>query len=234
MYRLLPAMAVAIMVLQSCNKDASVAPGQTTGRVKTEVITSTSGTMVDSVRYVYDTLGRLLSLKTDTVTTDYVYSSGLVTVTTYLQASIFITTYSTDVNGRAVSNSKGFTYRYDSAGYLIAKVHRTATALDSTAYTVSSGNVIASIQYQTDAATNNVITTTSIYLNITDSRQYGQPLTGNASTNLLSTQAITQVLNGNTYNINYTYSYNYDALGRVATQVQNNGSATYTTVYTYY
>jgi hypothetical protein len=90
------------------------------------------------------------------------------------------------------------------------------------------------VRHQTDAGNNNLVTTSYTYLSTIDSRDFGLAFIGKQNTNLISTETVTQLINGSTYTVNYTYSYTFDSKGRVAQQVQSSGTATYTTAYTYY
>ena len=105
---------------------------------------------------------------------------------------------------------------------------------DSTTYTISTGDLISSVEHQADAATDNRVTTNYTYLSSLDSRDFGMTSsTGRRSTHLVSTESIVQLINGSRTTISYTFTYTFDAQGRVTQQVRTSGSVSYTTTYTY-
>jgi hypothetical protein len=146
----------------------------------------------------------------------------------------YVTRYSTDQAGRAIADSRSFVYTYSTWGYLTGLSYTGQGTYDSTTYTISGGNVTTSVRHQVDSATDNLVTTIYTYLPTVDSRDYGLSFLGNANTDLPVTETVTQLINGSTYSVAYTYTYNYDSKGRVTQQIRSSGSATYTTAYTYY
>jgi|GEM_PF-2949665 len=228
-------IAFVVLFFAGCKKDAAVSglpTSVTVSNVKSTISTSPTGAL-DTFVYTYDGNGRQLSNKTDTVVTSYVYASGTVTMNIALAGEIFTTIYNTNSAGQAISDTKGNTYSYDSLGYLTLLAHTISGGYDSTVYTIVNGNVTTSVLRQIDAATNNTVTTTYTYLSTVDSRNYGLAFLGKQNTNLISTENITQVINGATYTSSYTYTYTFDNQGRVVQQLEASGSDTYTTSYTY-
>ena len=227
-------MSLLVIMADSCRKDTPLSSGPlSVSKVKTAITTSSSG-VADTVTYTYDSLGRQLTSRIDTLVTSYTYASGSVVMNYLLNGEAFATTYTTNTLGLAISDSKGNVYTYDPNNYLLSMTYTGSGNADTSTYTISGGNVSGSVQYQTATAINNVITITYTYLSTLDSRSYGLAFLGAPDKNLIQTENITQVLNGSTYTTSYSYSYTFDASGRVAQQVQASGSATYTTVYTYY
>ena len=227
---IVPAILFFISLLASCRKDAAIAPANTTvSEVKTAVIDSGYANT-----YTYDSLGRQIRAQIDTVVTTYAYSQGSVLQTITIAGVPFITSYTINAAGRATTDTKGYLYAYNSSGYLISKSYTGTGNFDSITYTISGGNVTTSVEHQADSATNNTITTNYTYLSTIDSRGFGLAFLGTANVNLINTVAITQVISGSSYTANYSYTYSYDSRGRVTQQVINNGTASYTSAYTYY
>jgi hypothetical protein len=189
---------------------------------------------MDTFVYTYDSNGRQISNTTDTVVTSYVYASGTVTMNISLAGEQLTTVYNTNTAGLATSDTKGNSYGYNNLGYLPILAYPVTGGYDSTHYAIVNGNTDTSIQHQVDAATNNTITTTYTYLSTIDSRNFGLAFLGKQNTNLISSENITQNINGATYTSSYTYTYTFDSQGRVVQQLQSSGSATYTASYTYY
>lgn len=226
----LPALTFLVLFLACCRKDTAIVSTATTvSLIKTAVIDSG---YVNT--YTYDSLGRQIMAQIDTVVTTYAYGQGYVLQTIALAGEQFINDYTTNASGLATSDTKGYVYIYNSSGYLISKSYTGTGNFDSITYTISGGNVTTSVEHQADSATNNTITTTYTYLPNIDSRGFGLAFLGRANTNLINTVAITQIIGGSTYSVSSTYTYSYDSRGRVAQQVINNGSASYTSTYTYY
>ena len=225
-----------VFLFAGCKKDPAISntpTNVTVSNVKSQITTSPTGVM-DTFVYTYDSNGRQLSNQTDTVVTSYVYASGTVTMNIALAGETFTTIYNTNTAGLATSDNKGDSYGYNSLGYLTILSHAVSGGYDSTAYTIVNGNVTTSVQHQIDATTNNTVTITYTYLSTIDSRNIGLAFLGKQNTNLISTENITQVINGSTYSGSYTYTYTFDSKGRVVQQLQASGSDTYTTSYTYY
>jgi hypothetical protein len=222
--------AATLLLLASCRHDPSpAATGWSYSLVQSQI--ADSGYVYT---YTYDTTGRQIRAQTDTMVTTYGYSAGSVVKTLSLAGSLFITDYTTDASGHAVSDSKGYTYTYDTNGYLTARYYTSAGSYDSVTYTVSGGNVDTTVEHQGDALTSSLITTTYTYLTTKDSRNFGLSYLGTPNVNLIATQNISQVLNGTSYTAYYIYSYQYDSKGRVSTQNIYNGSANYNTTYKYF
>ena len=221
------------ILLSSCKKDTSAPINVTISKVRSQIITSSSG-LPDTTIYTYDNTGRLYTSLEDTLLTTYTYGSNTVTVTSMLAGRTFLTIYNTNSRGLATSDSKSFVYKYSSWDYLTSLSYTGTGIYDSTLYFVSGGNVDNTVRHQVDSATDNLVTTTYTYLSIIDSRDYGLSFLGKQSTNLINTETITQVINGSTYTIRYTYSYTFDNKGRVTQQVRSSGTATYTTAYAYF
>lgn len=228
---LLSLIAIAVS-FTACKKDPALI-SSTSSRVKSETTTSPSG-IAYTVSHTYDSSGRQITSQTDTVVTTYTYGADTITKTISLAGHYFITGYTANQWGRVVSDSKFYHYAYDGNAYLVNYSYTGYGNYDSTVYTISGGNVSTSVEHQADSATSNVITTSNTYLSNADTRDYGMAAFGKPNANLLNTQTITQVLNGSTIVSNYTYTYTYDAQGRVAQQVKSSGSSVYTTTYTYY
>jgi hypothetical protein len=223
-----------IFLVAGCRKQAAISSGSfTTNKVKMAISTSSTG-VSDTFVYMYDSIGRLMTAQTDTVVTAYTYMANTVTVATLLAGQTFLNNYDINMQGLATSDSKGFVYSYDSAGYLIAMSYTLSSKYDSTLYTITNGDVDTIIEHQADAATNNVITTTYTFLTKLDNRIFGLNFLGNQNKYLVSTKNISQNLNGSIYTTAYIYSYIYDSGGRVSQQIESSGSATYTTTYSYY
>ena len=228
------AVIAMVFLLAGCQKDKAVSNGSVTvSLVKSQISTSPTGVM-DTFIYTYDSNGRQLSNKTDTVVTSYVYASGTVTKNIALAGEVFTTVYNINNAGLATSDTKGNSYGYNALGYLTILVPITIGGYDSTLYTIVNGNIDSALQHQVDAATNNTVTTTYTYLSTIDSRNFGLAFLGKQNTNLINTENITQVINGTTYTSSYTYTYTFDTQGRVVQQLKASGSDTYTTSYTYY
>ena len=222
----------AVALFAGCKKDpATVA--NSSSRVKTESTTSATG-IAYVVTYSYDSSGRQVQSQTDTVVTTYLYGPDTITKTIALAGHYFITGYSTDASGHIISDSKFFKYSYDANGYLASLSYTGNGNYDSTLYTISGGNVTTTVEHQADSATNNTITTTYTYLAHTDNRDYGMAAMGKANTNLIGSQSISQSINGSMATLAYTFTYTYDAQGRVTQMVKSSGSVSYTTTYTYY
>jgi hypothetical protein len=215
-----------------CRKDSTPSTTVTISRVRSQITTSPTG-VFDTVIYVYDSTGRQLRSQTDTLVTTYSYSPGNDTMTEMLHGVNFYTIYTTNGAGMATSDSKGFVYTYNGGGYLTGYSYTNGAIYDSTSYTVSGGNVATSVRHQADSATNNLVTTTYTYLSTIDSRDFGLSFLGRQNVNLINTETVTQLINGSSYAVSYTYSYSFDSKGRVTRQVQSSGTATYTTAYTY-
>ena len=226
---LVSVITVFIVFLTSCHKDPSIAPvASTVSLVRSQVADSGYATT-----FTYDSLGRQIMAQIDTVVTTYTYSPSSVVKTVTLAGETFITTYTTNASGKAVTDSKGYVYTYNSVGYLTSKSFTAVSNFDSVTYTVSGSNVITSVEHQADSATNNYITTNYTYLSTIDSRNFGLAFLSSANVNLISTENIMQVINGSSYNASYTYTYSFDSKGRVTQQTINNGSASYVTTYSY-
>ena len=219
--------------LVACKKETPAPITVTVSKVRSQIITSPTG-VPDTTIYTYDNTGRLATSLEDTLLTTYTYGSNSITVTNMLSGHTFLTVYNTSPGGLATSDSKGFVYTYSSWGYLMSLSYTGAGTYDSTLYLVSDGNVNTTIRHQVDSSTDNRVTTVYTYLSTIDSRDYGLSFLGGQSTNLINTETITQIINGSTYTINYTYSYTFDNKGRVTQQVKSSGTATYTTAYTYF
>jgi hypothetical protein len=222
---------VAITFFSACRKDPAP-PVAASSHVRSETLTSSSG-IAFTIAYTYDSPGRQTASQTDSTITRYVYTSDSVIQTITVANRHFVSAYILGAEGRATSDTRGFIYTYDAAGYLILSAYTPAGSTDSTICTISAGNVTLSAEHQQDSATNNLLTTTYTYLSARDTRDYGMAYKGRANTSLISTQNIVQVINGSTYSSSYSYTYSYDQQGRVSRQVRSSGSATYTTTYTY-
>jgi len=223
---------IVISFFAGCGKNPPLSTNVPISKVKSQILTSTTG-VSDTIIYTYDNAGRQASAQTDTLFTTYTYAANTVTMTYMLNGQSFHTIYATNSGGMATSDSKNFMYTYNAGGYLINYSYTGTGLYDSTVYLISTGNVDTSIRHQVDSATDNRITTSYTYLTIVDSRDYGRAFLGKQNTNLINTETVTQLINGSTYTINYTYAYSFDNKGRVAQQVQSSGTATYTTTYTY-
>jgi hypothetical protein len=223
-------LAVVTLLSSGCRKDPA---GDYSHLIKSQTVTSTTGTSY-TYTYAYDSSGRQIQAQTDTVVTTYTYSPGVVAVVTVLAGERFPTSYVTDAAGLAISDSRGYSYTYDSHGYLTSLSSQTAGSFDSTIYTISGGNTDTTIRHQGDPSTSNVITAAYTFLSNADTRDFGLTFTGQPNKNLINTQTITQVINGSIVTASYSYSYSFDSRGRVIQQVQDNGSVSYTTTYVYY
>ena len=219
--------------LVGCKKNNPNPVTVTISKVRSQIITSPSG-IPDTTIYTYDITGRQATSLEDTLLTTYTYGSNTVTVTSMLAGHNFATTYYTNVNGLATSDSRRFSYTYSSWGYLASLAYTGAGTYDSTVYLVSVGNIDTTIRHQVDSATDNRVTTVYTYLSTVDSRDYGLSFLGKQSTNLINTENITQIINGSNYTVSYIYSYTFDNKGRVTQQIRSSGTATYTTAYTYF
>ncbi len=226
------AFIVIAAFLGGCHKDASVIVTHTS-KVKSESTTSPSG-IPYTVTYTYDSSGRQVVSQTDTVVTTYVYGPDTITKTIDLANHFYVTKYAVNAAGMILSDSKFYVYNYDNNGYLSTLSYTGNGNYDSTVYTISGGNVMSAVLHQVDSGTNNLVTTTYTYMSNTDSRNYGMSCMGKQNNNLISTQTVTQVINGSTYSESYTYTYSFDSQGRVTQQVRSSGTAMYTTTYTYY
>jgi hypothetical protein len=224
---------VFISFFMGCVKNPPPSTNVTISKVKSQITTSSTG-VPDTVIYTYDSLGRQITSQTDTLVMAYAYTANTVTMTDMLNGVHFLTIYNTNSAGQATSDSKGFVYAFNAAGYLTNYSYTGTGNYDSTIYAISGGDIDISVQHQADSATNNLVTTSYTYLSTEDSRDFGLTFLGKQSTNLINTETITQLTNSNSYSINYTYSYTFDSKGRVSQQVQSSGTATYTTSYTYY
>jgi hypothetical protein len=229
---------VALMsFFAGCKKDPGAAlPAKVTiSNVKSMITNSATGEP-DTVVYTYDNLGRQTTALTDTLLTTYTYSGDTVIMHYLLAGEQFTTFYTLSASGQAVSDSKGNSYAYNSSGYLTRQSYAYGAGYDSISYLymLSGLNDSISIQHQQDAATHNLVTIRYTYLPTIDSRNFGLTFLGKQNTNLINTETDSQVLNGSTYSITYTYSYTFDSQGRVTQQVQTSGTSTYTTAYTYY
>ncbi len=217
----------------ACKKNNPTPVTVTVSKVKSQIITSPSG-VPDTTVYTYDNAGRQITSLEDTLHTTYTYGTNTVTMSYFLAGQNFGTIYYTNVNGLATSDSRRFAYTYSSWGYLTTLSYTATGVYDSTLYLVSGGNVDTTIRHQVDSATDNRVTTVYTYLSTVDSRDYGLSFLGKKNTNLINTETVTQVINGSTYTVSYVYSYTFDNKGRVTQQVKSSGTATYTTVYTYF
>jgi len=225
----LATIAAAMLLLASCRRDPSPAAGWSYSLVQSQVADSGY-----TYTYGYDSAGRQIRSQTDTMVTTYGYSPGAVVRTVSLAGSVFITDYATGASGRALSDSRGYTYTYDTAGYLTGRYYASAGSYDSVSYTVSGGNVDSTVERQGDAQTSTTTTTSYTYLGTKDSRNFGLSYLGTPNVNLIATKNIYQVLNGTSYSASYIYYYQYDGRGRVSTQDIYDGSAGYITSYKYF
>lgn len=225
---------IILILPAGCHKGpAPVNPGATNCLVRM-MISNSSGGQPDTVSYTYDPQGRLLSALTDTLLSTYAYSPAAVVKTETLHGEHFVYTYPLNSAGLASTDSNGNFFSYDANGFLQLSLYGAGGSADTITYSVTNGDVDSIFEHQTDAGTDNRLTTAFTYYSNKDLRNFGLSFLGSRSTHLVQRKNITQVLNGSVYSVAYSYSYTFDDSSRVALQTTSNGSAVYTTAYQYY
>lgn len=206
-----------IVFIAGCKKDA---PVNDLVRSYTAIYTSNGTTTYDTVIYTYDAMNRRRTVQVlgDTPSI-YTYSPGLLTITEGSR----ITTYYLNSEGQAVSSSLGYTYVYDSNGYLIGEFN---PASNYYIYSViSNGNRVSEKTIQNGDTTNYVFT----FLPAKNYRSFGQSFTGKANVNLANTEVVYSPTDTTTF----TYSYTFDSEGRVHTATTTTSSSVNIQTYTY-
>lgn len=207
---LTPILLIALAVVAGCKKNA---PVLTPGLVKTEL---TSNSFEEFL--FYDSATRLVVDSQNTIVIHYIYSSDSLVITSFANDSLTIFgIYLLNSQGQVIADNLGNQYYYNSTGENTMRIN----GADTTLNTWSNGDMIKQtlIQYLGPVATS-----TFTYTGTRDTRGFGLSFSGASSYHLLKSNSYGQ-----------TYSYTFDASGRVSTMTVSGGpSSGSTTAYTYY
>ena len=211
-------LIASLMMLTNCGS-----PANTTGTpsYKVKTITLTGSTSV-SYTCSYDASGRLATISGTSsgtpISVTYTYTSNTATETS--SPSGFVTVYTLNSSGQAISDDQGNIYTYDANGYLVSKINTGSSY--SLTNTISNGDIMS----QND----NGVIHTYTYSTHTNKSDAGLSFKGKNTTHLEVTDDFN---NGTAMHIASTFEF--DASDRVTKQTQTGGSSgTTVTAITYY
>ncbi len=211
-------------------------PDGVSHRIRTELITTTDTLTYESYEYGYDSLGRLVS----TLSHEYYmdehralhWSYDTTTYFTYTHDSVlrgrtapFELEYTLDAQGRERSYEGTNVYCYDKPGHVVVRYPDGGTYTDS----IADGDVIASAYYSRDSAQYGIDTYT--YYPELDLRQTGEVAPPLQHRHLLRSRSIHQ---WNDHDHTNYYTYEYDSLHRVVTEICKGPGRSTIRKYTYY
>lgn len=200
---------ISLLLITTLMMSSFTAP-KVNGRVKTvETVLSASDEVV-TVRYDYDTAGRLSSISNqqnhthdctiryDHDTIEYLYASQKEKRHRKLLRS---------AQGSVISENGGHNYTYDSAGYLTGIIRDSS---DMRTWTIAGGDIVSS--YYRDGPRYGAGRST--YLAMPEYRSYGISWMGRSSAHLVDTD----VYKGDAGTFTTHHRYTFDTEGRVRTE----------------